>query len=133
MHVGSTVARARKPVPETEISALGRPNEPRKGLDRFSVAAGDACRPLRTPRAYMFGEFAWRIGVAIEIIPVGLAVSEQTMHHGTSERAVGTGTDQHRQIGLLHGAVHVDVDGDDLRAPFLARAGRVRHHVDLSI
>ena len=55
------------------------------------------------------------------------------MHHRAGERAVGAGLDQHRQIGLLHRAVHVDVDGDDLGAALLAGAGRVRHHVDLGV
>ena len=55
------------------------------------------------------------------------------MHHGAGERAVGAGAHQHRQVGLLHGAVHVDVDGDDLGAALLARARRVGHHVDLGV
>ena len=37
------------------------------------------------------------------------------------------------EIGLLHGAVHVDVDRDDLGAALLAGARRVRHHVDLGV
>ena len=55
------------------------------------------------------------------------------MHHRASERAVGAGPDQHRQVGLLHGAVHVNVDDDDLGAAFLAGARGVRHHVDLGV
>ena len=43
------------------------------------------------------------------------------------------GLHQHRQIGLLHRAVHVDVDRDDLGAALLAGTGRVRHHVDLGV
>ena len=87
----------------------------------------------RIARAQMLGELARRVGVAIEIIPVGFAVAEQAMHHRAGERAVGAGPDQHRQIGLLHGGVHVDVDDDDLGAALLAGAGRVRHHVDLGV
>ena len=78
-------------------------------------------------------EFSRRIGVTFEIIPVGVAVAEQTMHHRAGERAVGAGPDQHRQVGLLHGAGHVNVDGDDLGAALLAGARRVRHHVDLGV
>ena len=37
------------------------------------------------------------------------------------------------EIGLLHRAVHVDVDGDDLGAALLAGARRVGHHVDLGV
>ena len=81
----------------------------------------------------MLGELARRVGVALEIIPIGLAVAEQAMHHRAGERAVGAGPDQHRQIGLLHGRVHVDVDDDDLGAALLAGARRVRHHVDLGV
>ena len=55
------------------------------------------------------------------------------MHHRAGERRVGAGLHQHREIGLLHGAVHVDVDRDDLGAALLAGAGRVRHHVDLGV
>ena len=55
------------------------------------------------------------------------------MHHRAGQRAVGAGLDQHRQVGLLHGAVHVDVDGRDLGAALFARAHGVRHHVDLGI
>ena len=36
-------------------------------------------------------------------------------------------------IGLLHGAIAVDVDGNDFGAALLARLDRVRHHVDLGV
>ena len=81
----------------------------------------------------MRGKFLRRVGVTLEIVLVGFAVTKQTMHHRAGERAVGAGTDQNRQIGLAHGAVHINVDGNDLRAAFLAGAGRVRHHVDLGV
>ncbi len=55
------------------------------------------------------------------------------MHHRAGQRAVGAGADQHRQIGLRHGAVHVDVDRDHLGAALLAGAGHVGHHVDLGV
>ena len=78
-------------------------------------------------------QLARRVGVFVEIVPVGLAVAEQAMHHRAGERRVGAGLHQHREIGLLHGAVHVDVDRDDLGAALLAGARRVRHHVDLGV
>ena len=53
------------------------------------------------------------------------------MHDRAGQRAVGAGPQQHRHVGLLHGAVHVDVDRDDLGAAFFAGARRMRHHVDL--
>ena len=83
--------------------------------------------------SHVRGELVRRVGVALQIIPVGFAVAEQAMHHRASQRAVGAGPDQHRQVGLLHGRVHVDVDGDDLGAAFLAGARRVRHHIDLGV
>ncbi len=55
------------------------------------------------------------------------------MHHRAGERAVGAGLHHHGEIGLLHRAVHVDVDRDDLGAALLAGARRVRHHVDLGV
>ena len=55
------------------------------------------------------------------------------MHHRAGERAVGAGLHHHGEIGLLHRAVHVDVDRDDLGAALLAGARRVRHDVDLGV
>src|SRR5665213_1806898 len=55
------------------------------------------------------------------------------MHDRAGQRAVGAGLEQDGQVGLLHGAVHVDVDRCDLSAAFFARAHRVRHHVDLGV
>ena len=81
----------------------------------------------------MVGKRVRRVGVALKIIPIRLAVAEQAMHHRASERPVGAGTDQHRQVGLLHRGVHVDVDHRDLGIALFARAGRMRHHIDLRI
>ena len=94
-------------------------------------AAGDRARPIPASASQMRLEFARHVGVAVEIVAVGIAVAEQAMHDRAGERAVGAGPDQHRQIGLLHRAVHVDVDGDDLGAALLAGAHRMRHHIDL--
>src|SRR5262249_40736229 len=51
MHVGCTVARAREAVAQPEEGALALADQPGKGFDRFDVAAGDARRPGRVPRA----------------------------------------------------------------------------------
>ena len=81
----------------------------------------------------MLGKLARRVGVTIKVVPIGLVVAEQTMHHGAGECAIGAGPDQHRQIGLPHRAIHIDIDRDDLGAALLAGAGRMRHHIDLGV
>ena len=65
--------------------------------------------------------------------PVGLSVAEQAVHDGAGERAVGARPHQHREVGLLHGAVHVDVDRHDPGAALLAGAHCAGHHVDLGV
>ena len=62
-----------------------------------------------------------------------MAVAEQHVHDGAGQRAVGAGLQAQRQVGLLHGAVLVDVDRHDLGAALLAGAHGVRHHVDLRV
>ncbi len=105
MHVDGAVARAGKAVAEPKEGALVGGDEPCKFLDRLHRTSGDGRGPLRRPRLHMRLQFARHVGVAVEIIPVGGAVAEQAMHHRTGQRAVGAGLDQHREIGLLHGAV----------------------------
>ena len=134
VHVGRAVARAREAVAEAEEGALVVADEPGEFLDGLDRRAGDrrgpvAARALRRCASSSRGASVY----LFEVVPVRLAVAEQAMHHRAGERAVGAGLDQHRQIGLLHGAVHVDVDGDDLGAALLARAHGVRHHVDLGV
>ena len=77
--------------------------------------------------------FARAIRERLEIGPVGVAVAEQHVHDGTGERAVGPRPEAQREIRLLHGAVAIDVDHDDLGASLLARLDRMRHHVDLRV
>ncbi len=55
------------------------------------------------------------------------------MHHGTGERTIGAGTQAQRQVGLLHGAVVIDVDRHDLGTALLAGAGGMGHHIDLRV
>ena len=133
VHVKRAVARAREAVAEPEKSALVVADQPREGLDGLDRAAGDGRRPLRAAAAQMRFELVRRIGVALQIIPVGVAIAEQAMHHRARQRAVGAGPDQHRQIGLLHGRIHIDVDHDELGAALFAGAGHMGEHVDLGI
>ena len=133
MHVDRAVARARKSIAQPKICALVLADELGECFDRFHGRAGDLRRPLRIARAQMRGEFARRVGVAVEIIPIRFVVAEQAMHHRAGKRAIGTRPDQHRQVGLPHGPVHVDIDGDDLGAALLAGARGMGHHIDLGV
>lgn len=78
-------------------------------------------------------KLARAIGILLEVWPVGMSIAEQDVHHRAGERAVAAGTDDEADIGLLDGAVAVDVDGCDPRATLFARAGGVGHHVDLRV
>ena len=78
-------------------------------------------------------EFARRIGVFVQVAPVGIAVTKQAVHHGAGKRRIGARLHQHREIGLLHGAVHIDIDRRDLGAALFARAHGVGHDVDLGV
>ena len=133
MHIGGAIARAREAVAEAEEGALVVADQFGESLDGLDRRAGDRGGPSRIARAQMRFQFARRVGVFVQVIPIGFAVAEQAMHHRAGERAVGARLHQHGQVGLLHGAVHVDVDRRDLGAAFLARVDRVRHHVDLGI
>ena len=131
MHVDHAVALASEAETETEIGALGRADEPGEGLDLLDRQAGDGGSPLRIAAFQMLREFVRMIGVALEIIPIRKAVAEENVHHCAGERPVGARLHQERHVGLLHGGVLVDVDGDDLGAALLARLHRMGHHVDL--
>ncbi len=133
MHVDRAVARAREAVAEAVERARPFAGKAGEGFDRLDRAAGDFRRPVRAARAHMFGKLVRRVGVAFEIIPVGFVVAKQAVHHRASQRPVGAGADQHRQVGLLHRRIHVDVDDGDLGAALFAGAGRVRHHIDLGV
>ena len=131
MHVDGAVALAREAVAEAEEGALAscrrasrRPRSPRP-------AAGDRRGPGGVAAAQMRLELARAVGVALEVVPIGVAVAEEHVHDRAGERAVGAGAHEQGHVGLLHGGVHVDVDGDDLGAALLAGPHRVGHHVDL--
>ena len=53
------------------------------------------------------------------------------MHDRAGQRPVGAGTQQQRQVRLLHGGGAIDVHHRDLGAAFLAGADGVGHHIDL--
>ena len=55
------------------------------------------------------------------------------MHDAAGEGAIGAGSQDDLDVGLLHGVVVVDVDRRDLGAAFLAGAHRMRHHIDLGV
>ena len=131
VHVGGAVARAREAVAEPKKSALALADQSGELLDGLHRRAGDRRGPGRIAVPQVRFQLARRVGVFVEIIPVRVAVAEQAMHHRAGQRAVAAGFHQHRQIGLLHGAVHVDVDRRDLGAALFARAHGVGHHIDL--
>ena len=78
-------------------------------------------------------QLARAVGVLFQVRPVGMAVTEQHVHHRAGKRAIGAGPQAQGHVGLLHGAVLVDVDRHDLGAALLAGPGGVRHHVDLGV
>ena len=133
VHIDRAVARTRKSIAEPEVRALVLGDEVGESFDGFDgqPVIRDAHSGSRVRKCS--ASFPRRVGVALEIFPIRLVVAKQAMHHRAGERAVGAGPDQHRQVGLPHGAVHVDVDGDDLGAALFAGARRVRHHVDLGV
>ena len=133
VHVVGAVARAGEAVSEPEIGPRRRTHHFGKRLDLGDGQSGYRARPRRRAARQVRFELARAVGVFLQIRPVGIAVAEQHVHHRAGERAVGAGPEAQGEVGLRHGAVVVDVDGDDLGAPLLAGAHRVRHHVDLGV
>src|SRR5262249_57608366 len=119
MHVRCAVARTRKPIAESEESSLVLADQLRKLLNGFNRRACDRRGPIRTTSAKMRFELAWCVGIFFEIGPVGLSIAEKTMHDRARQCTVCSRFDQNRQIGMLHGAVHVNINRPDLPpAPF---------------
>ena len=79
----------------------------------------------------MVCEFMRHIGITVKIIPIRFLIAEQAMHHRAGKRPVRAGANQHRQIRLSHGSVHVDVDSDNFGATFLASPRSMLHYIDL--
>ena len=94
---------------------------------------GDGAGPGRRLVLQVRFQLARAVRVFFQIRPVGVTIAKQHVHHRAGQRAVGAGLQAQGEVGLLHGAVAVDVDGDDLGAAFLAGADGVRHHVDLRV
>src|SRR5215510_13724911 len=105
-------------IAEPEKYALAFADQLRELLDGLDRRSGDRRGPGRIAGTKMGLQFARRIRVLVQIFPIGLSVAEKTMHHGAGERAIRPRSHQHRQIGLRHRAVHVDVDNCDLGAAF---------------
>ncbi len=78
-------------------------------------------------------ELGREIGVAGHVVAVGEAVAQQDVHDGHGQGAVGAGAQDQAHIGLRHGGGFVDVDDNDLGAPFLAGAHGMGHHIDLGV
>ena len=80
----------------------------------------------------MRGQLVRRVGVFPQIVPVGIALLEEDMHHTDRQRAVGAGTHGEMDIGLVGGAGTIRVDHDQLGAALLC-LHRVGHDVDLGV
>src|SRR6516162_8960247 len=132
MHVRRAVALAREAVAEAEEASLRPPDEGGELFDFSDANAGDRARPSGIARPYVRLEFVRRIGIALEIVPVGPSVTKQNVHDGAGERSVRAWPHAQGEIGLPHRFGFIDVDSDDLRSSFLAGANRVGHHIDLS-
>ena len=131
VHVDRAVSLAREPVAEPEEGPGGRADHLRQGLDRIGRDPGDRGRPLGGLARQMGFELGRAVGVALEVLPVRMAVPEEHVHQGARERAVGTGPHADQEVRLLRGRLPVHVDAHDLRAPLAPRPKRVGHHVDL--
>ena len=59
------------------------------------------------------------------------SVAKQDVHHRAGERSIRARPHAQGEIGLAHRFGFIDVDSDDFRAAFLARANRMGHDVDL--
>ena len=131
MHGRRAVALAGKAVAEAEIGFRRGADEMGEGLDLGDAEAGDGGGPFGRAGLEVRLEGGGEIGVARHIVTVGEVITQQDVHDGDGQCAIGAGAEHQRHIGLLHGAVAVDIDGDDLGAALLAGADGVGHDVDL--
>jgi hypothetical protein len=76
---------------------------------------------------------AWAIREFLKVGPVGMAITKQDVHHGTGECAIGAGLQAQRHVRLLHRAILINVDSNDLCATLFTRLHGMRHHVDLRV
>ena len=71
------------------------------------------------------------VGIARQVVAVGVAFLEQHVHDGAGQRAVGAGQRRKVQVGDLGRAGAVGIDDDEFGAALLPRGSDMRHHVDL--
>ena len=125
MHVDRAVALARKAVAEAEKGALGRADQPGKGLDLGDRKAGDRRRPFRRARLQMrFEPVPGRRCIFRDRRGRPCPSRNSTCMTAQASAPSVPGFSTRPMIGLLHRRVLVDVDDDDLGAAFLARRAR---------
>ena len=71
------------------------------------------------------------IGILFHVVPVGMAIAEQHMHHRARQRAVGAGLEREMDIGDLGRARPIRIDHHQLGATPLARLLDMAHRIDL--
>src|SRR5580658_5705409 len=71
VHIDGAVGGAREAVAAPEVSSLALADDSRERLDGLDRTAGDFRRPCRVAAAHVLFKLARRIGISIEIIPVG--------------------------------------------------------------
>ena len=133
VHRHRAIARAGKTVAEPEKRARRRADHLGEGFDFSDGQPGDGRRPFRRAGPHMRFKPGSVIRVLGEVGAVGMPITEQHVHDRASQRGVGTGLQAQGDVGLIHRAVLVNVDGDDLGPPLLPRFDRVGHDVDLRI
>src|SRR3954465_11977718 len=102
MHVDGTVSRPAEAVAETEKRALGLADRLGESLDLGDGKAGDCRSPFWSLIAQVRFELTRRVGVFLEIVPVGVAVAEEDVHHGAGEGAVGARLQADGDVRLFH-------------------------------
>ena len=77
-----------------------------------------------------------QIGIVREfghVRPVGVAVTEQHVHHRAGERRIRAGLRAQVHIGLARRRRTIGIDDDQPRAAVLSRAGNMGHQIDLGV
>ena len=132
MHVGRAIAAAAEAVMAADERGLGLAVEPREAHDLLDREAGDLGRPLRRAGRDVGGQLVRRVGVAAQVIPVGIALLEEDVHDADRQRAVGARPDRKVDVGLVGRPGAIGIDHDQLGATLLGLHG-VGHDVDLGV
>ena len=132
MHVGRTVARARKAVTDTDESALGRAVQFGEAFNLLNRESGDGGGPLRRARYEVCFEFVRHIGVSAHISAVRIAVAKHDVHHRAGKGAIGTGFQHDVHVRDFGSPGAIGIDDDQLRFALAPRLGDVGHDIDLS-